>query len=110
MAHASSRALRRERPLWSARRPLESNVPCSNFEELVPPDENLEVLDAEPMHSGLGWSTPFARISEVEPFGDSATPSPTLANLGVDSDFVDDRRLFVTQFRLQPTGVIPHSV
>ena len=86
MAPASSRALRRERPLWSARRPLESNVPCSNFEELVPPDENLEVLDAEPMHSGLGWSTPLARILEMEPFSDSATPSPTLAHLGVDSD------------------------
>jgi len=86
MAHASGVALRRERPLWSARRPLESNVPCSNFEELASPDENLEVLDAKPVHSGLGWSTPFVRTTEVESASESATPSPTLAVLGVDSD------------------------
>merc|ERR1712136_414650 len=86
MAHASGVALRRERPLWSARRPLESNVPCSNFEELASPDENLEVLDAKPAHSGLGWSTPSARTMESEPSSKSSTPSPTLANLGVDSD------------------------
>jgi len=86
MAHASGVALRRERPLWSARRPLESNVPCSDFEELASPNENLEVLDAEPVHSGLGWSTPFARTTESEPSSESAAPSPTLAHFGVDSD------------------------
>eukprot|EP00450_Noctiluca_scintillans_P032114 CAMPEP_0194549642 /NCGR_PEP_ID=MMETSP0253-20130528/95310_1 /TAXON_ID=2966 /ORGANISM="Noctiluca scintillans" /LENGTH=94 /DNA_ID=CAMNT_0039397073 /DNA_START=120 /DNA_END=404 /DNA_ORIENTATION=- len=86
MAHASGVALRRERPLWSARRPLESNVTFSDFEELASPDENLEVLDAKPTHSGLGWSTPFACTMEVELSSKSATPSPTLAHLGVDSD------------------------
>jgi len=86
MAYSSSRALSHERPLWAARRTLESHVTFSDFEELASTDENLEVLDAKPVHSGQGWRTPFARISEVEPFGESATLSPTLANLGVDSD------------------------
>jgi len=86
MAHASGGALRRERPLWGERRTLESNVTFSDFEELASADENLEVLDAKPVHSGLGWSTPCVRTTESEPSSESAAPSPTLAHFGVDSD------------------------
>merc|ERR1712136_80758 len=76
----------RERPLWGERRTLESNVTFSDFEELASADGNLEVLDAKPVHSGLGWSTPCVRTTESEPSSESAAPSPTLAHFGVDSD------------------------
>jgi len=86
MAHSSSRALSHEGPLWGARKTLESHVTFSDFEELASTDENLEVLDAKPVHSGQGWSTPFARTTEVESASESPTLSPATAHMEVDSD------------------------
>jgi len=86
MAYSSSRALSHQRPLWAARRTLESHVTFSDFEELASPDENLEVLDAEPMHSGQGWRTPFARTTEVEPASESPTLCPAIVHMEVDSN------------------------